>query len=84
MRKTVHQNRFPVYPGSLVLFMAVVLTMFSACATLKQAYPWTQQGYTYDWGNPKSEVGISEFVIRKGSTVVIKSVSTLDQYCGSK
>jgi hypothetical protein len=51
---------------------------------LKQAYPWTQLGYTYDWGNSESETGLSEFVIRKGSTVVINSVSTLDQYCGSK
>jgi hypothetical protein len=47
----------------------------------KQVYPWTQLGYTYDWGNPESEVGLSEFVIRKGSTVVIKSVSNLDEYC---
>jgi hypothetical protein len=52
--------------------------------TLKQAYPWTQLGYTYDWGNPKSEVGISEFVIRKGATGIIEAVSTLDQYCRSK
>ena len=47
----------------------------------KQAYPWTQLGYTYDWGNPKSEVGLSEFVVRKKSTVVINSVSTLQAYC---
>lgn len=26
-------------------------------------YPWTRLGYTYDWGNPHSEVGLSEFVI---------------------
>jgi hypothetical protein len=27
-------------------------------------WPWTQLGYTYDWGNRKNSVGLSEFVIR--------------------
>ncbi|MEL4895789.1 hypothetical protein [Crocosphaera sp. Alani8] len=27
------------------------------------AQPWTALGYTYDWGNPETEVGLSEFVI---------------------
>lgn len=26
-------------------------------------YPFTGLGYTYDWGNPSNEVGLSEFVI---------------------
>ncbi len=26
-------------------------------------YPWTRLGYTYDWGNPKNHVGLSEFVV---------------------
>lgn len=26
-------------------------------------WPWTRLGYTYDWGNPKNHVGLSEFVI---------------------
>lgn len=47
----------------------------------ENGYPWTRLGYTYDWGNPQSEVGLSEFVIQKGATVLIKSVSTLDEYC---
>jgi hypothetical protein len=46
-----------------------------------QGYPWTRLGYTYDWGNPDSEVGLSEFVIRKGAIVVIQSVSDLNKYC---
>ncbi len=25
--------------------------------------PWTGLGYTYDWGNPESEVGASEFIM---------------------
>jgi hypothetical protein len=28
-------------------------------------YPWTGMGYTYDWGNPKSTVGLSEFVMSR-------------------
>jgi len=38
-------------------------------------YPWTRQGYTYDWGGI-TKFGVSEFVIRKGSPVKIKSVNT--------
>jgi len=55
--------------------------------TLKNAsygengYPWTRLGYTYDWGNPQSEVGLSEFVVRQGATVGIYSVSSTEAYC---
>jgi len=44
-------------------------------------YPWTRLGYTYDWGNPESEVGLSEFVIRKGAVVPIEGVYTIEVYC---
>lgn len=43
-------------------------------------YPWTRLGYTYDWGNAASEVGLSEFVVRKGARVVIKSVTPTNAY----
>jgi hypothetical protein len=43
-------------------------------------YPWTQLGYTYDWGNPRREIGLSEFVIEKGATVEVQSVKTIDSY----
>ncbi len=46
-----------------------------------RGYPWTRLGYTYDWGNPDSEVGLSEFVIAAGSTVTIADVSTNETYC---
>lgn len=46
-------------------------------------YPWTRMGYTYDWGNPKSEIGLSEFVINSGVTIEVKSVQTNDKYCVS-
>lgn len=47
----------------------------------KNGYPWTRLGYTYDWGNPASEIGLSEFVISKGASVEIKAVWDIDQYC---
>lgn len=43
-------------------------------------YPWTRLGYTYDWGNAKSRVGLSEFVIRKGARLTVHSVSTTEGY----
>ena len=36
-------------------------------------YPWTQLGYTYDWGR-SNHVGLSEFVIEKGATVGVVGV----------
>ena len=44
-------------------------------------YPWTRLGYTYDWGNQTSEVGLSEFVIRAGATVSIHAVVGTLEYC---
>lgn len=50
----------------------------------ENGYPWTQLGYTYDWGNPKSHVGLSEFVIKAKSTVNIKGVSDVYEYCKAR
>ena len=38
-------------------------------------------GYTYDWGLVDSEIGASEFIIKQGSEVTIKSVQTTAEYC---
>ncbi len=45
-------------------------------------YPWTQLGYTYDWGAAHSgHRGASEFVLRKGSQAeVVRKVPTAE-YC---
>jgi len=43
-------------------------------------YPWTRLGYTYDWGNPQSEIGLSEFVIKKGSSVIVNSLCSNEIY----
>ncbi|HEY3277533.1 MAG TPA: hypothetical protein VGJ94_13010 [Syntrophorhabdaceae bacterium] len=48
-------------------------------------YPWTGLGYTYDWGNRQTPVGLSEFVLNKAPvyspfTVTIQSVSLASAY----
>ena len=45
-------------------------------------YPWTRLGYTYDWGNPDSDVGLSKFVVVGGSIVGVHSITTNDDYLG--
>lgn len=49
-----------------------------------KGYPWTRLGYTYDWApDAKSEVGLSEFVARKGTKAVVESIVPQAQYCAS-
>lgn len=47
----------------------------------ENGYPWTRLGYTYDWGNINSETGASEFIVKQGAEVTIKSVKTTAEYC---
>lgn len=47
----------------------------------ENGYPWTRLGYTYDWGNPSSEVGLSEFVINTGASIEIAGVTNTEAYC---
>jgi len=49
----------------------------------EDGYPWTRLGYTYDWGSPGDETGISEFVIRAGSEIEVRSVTPTGEYCRS-
>ncbi len=44
---------------------------------------WTRFGYSYDWGNPKNPVGLSEFVIRidpnkNGGEITVKLEKAYD------
>ena len=48
------------------------------------ALPWTRLGYTYDWGDPKTKVGASEFVVKRSAFVVVQSISPVWQYCDPK
>jgi hypothetical protein len=43
-------------------------------------YPWTRLGYTYDWGSISNKIGLTEFVIKKNSKVIIKSKRSTEEY----
>ncbi len=44
-------------------------------------WPWTRLGYTYDWGRPHTKrFGLSEFVIPKGSSFIVKSIAPVEEY----
>lgn len=42
--------------------------------------PWTRLGYTYDWNGQYGEQGLSEFIVRKGSEIIVESVSSTSTY----
>lgn len=48
---------------------------------LPQGYPWTRLGYTYDWNPETDEEGVFEFVISKGTTVKVVSITPTEEYC---
>jgi hypothetical protein len=47
-----------------------------------ERYPWTRLGYTYDWADTASHVGLSEFVLKQNSTVIVQAVYTINDYLG--
>lgn len=44
-------------------------------------YPWTNLGYTYDWGPTDDVFGFSEYVIRPGAAVTVAAVETTATFC---
>jgi hypothetical protein len=44
------------------------------------AYPWTRLGYTYDWAPGADEQGLSEFVVKEGSSLIVESLATSAEY----
>lgn len=57
----------------------IISAYFPPTATTVK-YPWTRLGYTYDWGGTDSKIGLSEFVVKKNSKVIVKSVTATDEY----
>lgn len=56
---------------------------FQSRAPRHDAYPWTQLGYTYDWGSDApNHQGLSEFIIKKNSDVIVDGVYDINTYCG--
>jgi hypothetical protein len=43
--------------------------------------PWTGLGYTYDWGNPITIEGASEFILSPGTSYQINKVTPTVEYC---
>ena len=43
-------------------------------------YPWTRLGYTYNWSFDANEQGLSEYVLRKNSKIVIRSKAIPREY----
>jgi hypothetical protein len=44
-------------------------------------FPWTQLGYTYDWGTSGSHYGVSEYIVREGANVNVRGWYPLIQFC---
>jgi len=49
----------------------------------KSQWPFTGLGYTYDWGSNETDIGASEFVIKKGAKIRIKRIIPTDDYIRS-
>lgn len=43
--------------------------------------PWTQLGFTYDWGDPEHHVGLSEYVCKAHADVIVHSIHSALEYC---
>ncbi|MEI6380392.1 MAG: hypothetical protein WCO81_05845 [Cyanobacteriota bacterium ELA615] len=46
----------------------------------QNGFPYTGLGYTYDWGNPNTIVGASEFVVKDGATVTVHRNQSTSEY----
>ncbi len=46
--------------------------------------PWTGLGYTYDWGNPLTEQGASEFILIPGAQFELKDAIPTADYCARR
>jgi len=53
---------------------------FQSSSPPHDAYPWTQLGYTHDWGSANHQ-GQSEFVIRQQSSVMVNGITPYQTYC---
>ena len=54
---------------------------FRQTGTPTPGVPWTGLGYTYDWGNPNTPVGASEFIITTKAPYTIASTASTMEYC---
>ncbi|MFA0961932.1 hypothetical protein AB9P05_08995 [Roseivirga sp. BDSF3-8] len=70
------------FPGGLYAPAdSAYMQVYSTLKAGTQGYPFTGLGYTYDWGNPRSKVGFSEFIVKDGAVAFISSVTPTEVYC---
>ncbi len=43
-------------------------------------YPWTGLGYTYDWCEDSGEYGLSEYVLKDGSSALVEKTYTNEEF----
>lgn len=72
-------NRFPedVAPSHVQWIADTTLSVRQT----PRGFPWTHLGYTYNWKPGADPYGASEYVVRKGSQVVVFSKVSLSDYC---
>ncbi len=49
-----------------------------------EGVPWTGLGYTYDWGNPESDIGASEYILVPGAEYEIHRALPTVEYCANQ
>lgn len=74
---TTSQLNFP--PGTSLSYKEWFLNNTINSYFIKKQ-PWTRLGYTYHWENPDTRVGLSEYVIRKNSEVIVESKAKTTDY----
>ena len=62
-------------------YAAFYKNLYYADFRILPGVPWTGLGYTFDWGNPFSEQGASEFILMPGATYEISRVVPTYDYC---
>lgn len=78
----INDNRAELtYPKNVKKEHVKWIELMRASSYSENGYPWTRLGYTYDWGNLNTEVGMSEFVVKKNSKIYIESDTANEEYC---
>ena len=63
-------------------YNAWTLNLMADEFTIADPYPWSGLGYTYNWDpQAKSIVGISEFLVTKGTKVQVLKSESASEYC---
>jgi hypothetical protein len=70
----------PVVKG-IANYAAFYEHLYFADFRTRPGIPWTGLGYTYDWGNPRTREGASEFIVSPGSPYEAGAPVPTADYC---